>query len=189
MEIRSYLQFKLNAGRAAGEVLEWSRTRLGMSCAMSCWWERESFHCSAPPETQGQELSWAEPGTAIPTLPAGQELLQVQEWESCPSSCWWPQCRTIILGRPARRPILQHSCTCAAAQLHLLQHSCSCCSTAAPAACWAQPALHLCYLQPLSDFSLWPSGDASSCTQSTAIKKMSLHENEASGMKMKQNQL
>lgn len=138
MEIRSYLQFKLNAGRAAGEVLEWSRTRLGMSCAMSCWWERESFHCSAPPETQGQELSWAEPGTAIPTLPAGQELLQVQEWESCPSSCWWPQCRTIILGRPALRPILQHSC--------------SCCSTAAPAA---------------AQLLLLPAGHSLLCTSAT----------------------
>lgn len=112
-----------------------------------------------------------------------QELLQTQEWENCPSSCWWPQlswawfqCRTIILGSIIFAVI--HP----AAQLLLLPAEQSLVCT-------------ICMNSPCQNRSLWPSVDASSLlrhshhSDSTAIKKSSLHKNEESEMKMKKNRL
>lgn len=146
------LQFKLNAEGAAGELLDWGRTRLGVSSgtgAVLCRALPLEFHPSP-----------AAAGPAVGELP--QLLLVTPAVISL----------TIILGSPALssalRSTLQHL------QLLLL-------GTA-----WSAPLLPAAPVRTVL-LALW--GCFFLCSESTATKKLSLHENEASEMKMKQNQL
>lgn len=182
------LQFKLNAGRTAGELLDWGRTRLGMSCGMAVpkllvgdskpsipqfpHWNTEDgdpsepWHLSSIPPVQCSAAG----AVAVPGVGELPQILLVT---------------TAVMSLvPVQDHHFGQRCTVIhpAAQLLLLPAEQSLVCTN-------------CVYSPYQNRSLWPSMDASSLlrhshhSDSTAIKKLSLHKNEESEMKMKKNQL
>lgn len=118
----------------------WSRTGLGMTCDISCWWERAYLpFLSCPTEIEDHDHFCAEPWhlSSIPPVQCSAAGAVAD-----PGVGELPQLLLVTTAVMSLVPVKGPSFWAAL-------HCDTSCSTVAPSACWAEPGLHHLYVAPI----------------------------------------